>query len=437
MAVKYDALLRQSFDPEAAAVRLERLLENDLIGKHVQGMTEANVFHFVHLISISNFLYHFLCRHPETIHLLSEGLNTDISEPDKISTIAELRLFKYRELLKITWWDLTDAMPYQGILNRLSVLADKVIIKALEIISADRKYPEYRGHSVPFCVIAMGKLGAVELNYSSDVDLIFVCIDEDDIGSDIQSFHSSVIKHIRKFTEVLQQSTEDGFLYRIDLKLRPWGSSGPLVLSVDETEHYYEASTEAWERFAWLRARVVGGDTSLGNDLLKRLQPFIFHRVLSSDDLQRFVKIKNKMAKQRHKAGSWNVKFGEGGIRDVEFFIQILQIVNAHAFPGLKTTNTLSVLHDLVKSGLLDKDDGRNIHDCYLFMRRLENRLQMINEEQTHRLPVDLKLRMKIARSLGFNIKDDNQPLESFENQLNQYREIAKSCFERVLPRKF
>ena len=436
VTVKYEALLRQSPDPEAATVRLERLLEDALIRKHINGMTEATVSHLIHLLSISNFLYHFFCRNPDSIYLLGDGINMDISEPDRVSTIAELRLFKYQELLKITWLDLMGEIPYQVILNRLSVLADKVIYKALELVSRDKKYPGHVSHPTPFCIIAMGKLGAVELNYSSDVDLIFVSADENDITGDIHAFQEFMAGHIRKFTHTMERATEDGFLYRVDLKLRPWGRSGPLVLSVDETEHYYEASTEAWERFAWLRARVVAGNTSLGNDLLERLQPFIFHRTLSSDDLERFIMIKNKMATQRHKAGSWNVKFGEGGIRDIEFFIQILQIVNAHNFPGLKTTNTLSTLHELVKAGLLEKNDGHNIHNCYLFLRRLENRLQMMDEKQTHKLPVGQKPREKIARSLNFNIKNDNQSAEVFENQLNLHREIAKSCFERILPRE-
>ncbi len=436
MTVKYDVLLRQSPDPEAATLRLDRLLADDIISRHVKGMPEKSVSYFIHLISISNFLYHYFCRHPESILLLDERASINLSEPDKISDIAGLRLYKYRELLKITWLDLIGETPYQIILHRLSVLAETVVHKALEIVSMHKKYAGYNGHPVPFCVFAMGKLGANELNYSSDVDLIFVCADEDDIEGDVHAFHLRVASHIKKLTSAMEQTTEDGFLYRVDLKLRPWGRSGPLVLSVDETEHYYEASTEAWERFAWLRARVIGGDKLLGNDLLERLQPFIFHRILSSDDLHKFIQIKNKMAKQRHKAGSWNVKLGEGGIRDIEFFIQILQIVNAHKYSGLKTTNTLSALQELVKSGLLDSNDGHNIHNCYLFLRRLENRLQMIDEKQTHKLPVDPKQRFKIARSLNFSLNDNNQSMDIFENQLNLHREIAKSCFERILPRE-
>ncbi|MEE9551903.1 MAG: bifunctional glutamine synthetase adenylyltransferase/deadenyltransferase, partial [Gammaproteobacteria bacterium] len=285
-----------------------------------------------------------------------------------------------------------------------------------------------------FCIFALGKLGAIELNYSSDVDLIFVCVNEDEINGDIHEYQAGTIDHIRKLSNILEETTEDGFLYRVDLKLRPWGRSGPLVLSVDDTEHYYEASTEAWERFAWLRARKIAGDESLGSELLERLQPFIFHQSLGSDDLERFIQIKNDMAAIRKRAEYWNVKLGEGGIRDIEFFIQILQIVNAYRFQELQTTHTLSVLQALIKVGLIQAEDGQAIHNSYLFLRRLENRLQMIDEKQTHELPDDSELRLKIARSLGYGSNNDEETLERFDEHLNQCRGIASSCFERILP---
>jgi glutamate-ammonia-ligase adenylyltransferase len=218
---------------------------------------------------------------------------------------------------------------YEFILDHLSILADNVILKSMQITSEKLDYPCRSQQQLPFCIFAMGKLGAQELNYSSDVDLIFVSKNDCDKSSDTHAYQNGVVEHIRRFNQMMEDISEDGFLYRVDLKLRPWGRSGPLVLSLDATEHYYEASTEAWERFAWLRARIAGGDVKLGEELLHRLGAFIYLRSLSSDDLHRFVQIKNDLARQRRREGCWNVKLGAGGIRDIEFFIQTLQIVNA------------------------------------------------------------------------------------------------------------
>ena len=142
------------------------------------------------------------------------------------------------------------------------------------------------------------------------------------------------------------------------------------------------------------------------------------------------------MARQRRRDENWNVKLGEGGIRDIEFFIQILQIVNAHTHPVLKSTNTLVVLENLVNLGFISREEGRDINESYLFLRRLENRLQMVDEQQTHQLPDDIRLRRKIARSLASGSNSDEQTLERFNRQLEKHRQIAKSCFKRILPKE-
>lgn len=434
--VNYGSYIKNSPDPDSATIRLENLLKDDFIHRHLDKMSDTNLQIFINLVSYSNFIYRFLCRYPDFVKLAGNSLALDCGKLELISDLDKLRLFKYEELFKITWLDLLGKFSYKVILDRLSILADNLVMKVMEIVSTGKDYPTYRGLPIPFCIFAMGKLGANELNYSSDIDLIFVCKDTDEFEGDYQAYQAGVIDHIRKFNKIMQDATEDGFFYRVDLKLRPWGRSGPLVLSVDETEHYYEASTEAWERFAWLRARILGGDKKLGEDLLQRLQPFIYLRSLSSDDLHRFIRIKNDMSKNREKRGNWNVKLGAGGIRDVEFFIQMLQIVNAHSHAGLKTQNTLALLNKLVKLGFLSTEEGRNINDSYLFLRRLENRLQMLDEQQTHQLPDDPVQRKKIASSLGYGPVYSENTLEIFEQHLARHRQTAGACFERILPKE-
>jgi glutamate-ammonia-ligase adenylyltransferase len=430
--LNYSALLDQAPDPESATLRFERLLQDDTVRRCVEKMSADDLPVFVHLLSISDFIFRFLSRHPDAVALLHDPTAPEINALAGVTDVRTLRLYKYQELLKITWMDLGGRHDYRRVLRDLSQLADNVITRCLQLVSVRDRYPTHGDSLIPFCVFAMGKLGACELNYSSDVDLVFVC--SDDVHEDIHAYQEGVTEQIRKFNQAMEENTEDGFLYRIDLKLRPWGRSGSLVLSVDQTEHYYEASTESWERFAWLRARIVAGEAALGEDLLARLQPFIYLRTLGSDDLQRFLDIKQQMAKQRQRQGSWNVKLGEGGIRDIEFFIQMLQTVNARTRPALKTTNTLDALHELVQGGFVAPEDGRAIQDTYLFLRRLENRLQMIDEQQTHQLPDEYKQRMKIASSMGCGSSREACTMEEFNRTLDQHRKIALSCFERILP---
>ncbi|MCK5432972.1 MAG: hypothetical protein KAJ03_09520, partial [Gammaproteobacteria bacterium] len=400
MISKYKDLLDQSPNPDIAKLRLERLLKEDAVCNFLQENPTDLVRVFIHVIAVSNFLFHYLCREPEAVSLIGSQ-QSELSNVEKVSDVEGLRLLKYRELLRITSLDLDNKVPYEQILLALSELADKVLIKLLGLIEADGEI-KWAGREVPYILFAMGKLGAQELNYSSDVDLIFVCANSEDIEGDVNEYHAAVIQRIRLFIRYLEEIKATGFLYRVDLNLRPWGRSAPLVMPIDDTEHYYEASTEAWERFAWLRARFIAGSEPLGVDMLERLRPYRYRKTLGLDDLERFIGIKEEMAVIRRKEGSWNVKMGEGGIRDIEFFIQVLQIVNARLHPILQQTNTMKLLTCMVEIGLVDVDEAKKIRESYLFLRRLENHLQMVDESQVHDLPDEEVKRLVIARSLGF-----------------------------------
>ncbi len=432
--LKFSALIKHSPDPELAANRLDHL-HNDPDARRYLALIPDNCWPvFIHLLALSNFMFRYFCRNSQALALLNGPGAIDWQQWDTVDNLTSLRAWKYQELLKITWIDLAKQFEYPVVLDRLSILADSIIVRVMEIAGHGRAYPGHEGSCIPFSIFAMGKLGAQELNYSSDVDLIFVARNFHGMHEHGLDYHSGVIDHIRKFNQLMQDVNEDGFLYRVDLKLRPWGRSGPLVLSIDETEHYYEASTEAWERFAWLRGRQVGGDQVLGRELLDRLEPFIYLRSLSADDLKRFLQIKQDMARQRRRNGAWNVKLGEGGIRDIEFFIQMLQIVNAHSHPVLKTTSTIRLLEHLSTLGFIAPEEGREIKNSYLFLRQMENRLQMIDEQQTHQLPDEGTQRLKIASSLGFGDVADDGTVQRFNQALDKHRRIARICFERILP---
>ncbi len=434
MTTAVDDYIKTSADPSAAANRVDGLREDAALRGRFDAMPDEVKRDLIHLISVSRFLYHFICRHPDSLdHLPAPAEPGNEPAADPPQDIQDLRRYKYDELLQITWLDITEACAYESILGRLSRLADRTVQTVLAMAAGPGNRP-FIDHEL--CVFALGKLGAEELNYSSDIDLIFVSSNSEDSRYDIYEQQQIANDSIRRFSRLLEEKGPDGFLYRVDLKLRPWGNSGPLVMPIDETESYYEASSDAWERFAWLRGRPVAGAGALGGDLMGRLQPFIYKRSLSTEDLERFVQIKNEMTRARQRKGRWNVKSGEGGIRDIEFFVQMLQIVNASDYRELQTTNTLRVLAGLENAGFVTGEERRDITNSYLFLRRLENHLQMVDEQQTHELADDESQRLFIARSLRVPGDSDDEIMENFENALFASRSIAQGYFERILPRE-
>lgn len=428
----FDPLIAAAPDPELAALRFERMREDAALRAELDTLAENEniAADFIAIAGYSTFLFNYLCRNPQALRLLGEPCEFDPEDLDGAQDHEALRHYKYQQLLKITWMDVSGAYPYEVVLNRLSRLADVIVAKALRLsFAADRQ-----GDLADFIsVFGLGKLGASELNYSSDVDLILVGSNYDEAGMDAHELQARLVKNIRRFTRSLEEITYTGFLYRVDLKLRPWGKSGPLFLSADETENYYEASTEAWERMAWLRARCVAGAETMGKEFLERMRPFTFRRSLSLSDLERFVSIKEEMAKVRETSGQWHVKLGTGGIRDIEFFIQILQLLNAGKHPVLQKTNTLTVLGELRELDFVSPEEEQEIKKAYLFLRRLENRLQMADEKQVHALPDDEDGRIRVARSLSVPGASDAEILANFDSLLSANRAIAGRYFEKVL----
>ncbi len=431
MVDNLERLLLASPDPEVTALRLERLYEESSTRQAIESLPLPLCRDFLSIIGSSDFLFHSICRRPQLIDLLGKKFSIDIKKLDAVRDFDSLRQFKYQALLKLTWMDVSCQYDYSEVLNGLSVLAEAIVRQSFRLaLTPD----DFETICQWMAVFALGKLGASELNYSSDIDLIFVSANAEDTGAGIEDVQSLLISSIRTVSRAIEEQTSEGFLYRVDLKLRPWGSSGPLCMGLDATEHYYEASSEPWERFAWLRSRVIAGSQEIGAELKRRLQPFIFMRSLSPDDLDRFLQIKQDMSKARKRRGHWNVKVGEGGIRDIEFFAQILQIVNAAEHEVLQKTNTVDILAGLTSSGMLTSIEEKELLHSYLFLRRLENRLQMVDERQTHELPDSQVERLKIARSLRIEGESNDEILDNFENQLFVNQSIANSYFERVLP---
>ena len=427
----YDRFIEVAPDAQAAAARLERLCDLPGVERHIARLNADLQKDLIAVISLSNFLFHFLVRHPDAIGLIGNPPRQHAEELIQLRDIEALRLYKYRELLKIVWMDIACVCEYREILTALSRLAEDVLQQALRLSLPEDSYKTFTRSTA---TIALGKLGANELNFSSDIDLMFVSVNPDLSLNEYQALQKIQFDSIRTLNRALEEKTAEGFLYRVDLKLRPWGNSGPLCMAIDDTENYYAVSSEPWERFAWLRARLIAGSETLWGDLQDRMHPFVFKRSLSTDDLAKFVAIKNDMAKARRRAGNWNVKVGEGGIRDIEFFIQMLQLANAAGNKNLQTTSTLEALAGLRNAGLITNVEEQEILATYLFLRQLENRLQMVDERQTHDLPDSRDKRLLLARSMRMHGDSNEEILNAFEENLIAHRSIAKKYFERILP---
>ena len=424
--MKLDKLIEKTADPDATSNRLQALLDNEQSARIIDGFTDDQTSGLVQILGISRFLSNFLSRHPDAVALI--GSPYQVREINHIADVNELRLFKYRSLLQITWMDVCNTSPYETVLLNLSHLADSIIRVGHRLVSKDSKV--FDSDNV-IAIMALGKLGANELNYSSDVDILFVLQDSDDQKR--HEMHKFYTQHIRRFCRLLTENTEDGFLYRVDLNLRPWGRSAPLTFSLDEYEEYYQSSKEAWERIAWLRGRFVTGSKELGDAMVARLKPFVYHKSLSAEEVDRFFKIKSDMSAQREKQGHWNIKLGAGGIRDIEFFVQMLQIINGGHHPELQVTSTLEVLRKLNHFGFINDEEIIELRESYIFLRRLENRLQMIDEQQTHQLPNDKVKLKQITRMMGYAGESVDEAYDNFNNDLILHQQTAKKYFETLL----
>jgi glutamate-ammonia-ligase adenylyltransferase len=262
------------------------------------------------------------------------------------------------------------------------------------------------GERCPLVVIGMGKLGGRELNAGSDVDLLlFYETDEGFVVKDgapvEQTLHEHFTRVTQRFTSILDDVTEDGLVWRVDLRLRPEGSRGPLVNALAAAERYYETWGRTWERAALVRARPIAGDLAFGSRLLAALSPFVWRRAVDPQIAGEMAALVERARSEALGDVDRDLKIGRGGIREAEFFVQSLQLVWGGRDPSVRSANTLDALRRLRARGLVTDREGREMADCYLTLRRLEHRVQFATGLQTHAMPEN-DLAGRIARSLGF-----------------------------------
>jgi glutamate-ammonia-ligase adenylyltransferase len=344
-----------------------------------------------------------------------------------------LRRLRAREIVRIILRDLRRARVAE-VTAELSALACACLDAAIRF--HDRRLR--RRHGAPtglaarepgagFCALAMGKLGASELNFSSDVDLLYV------YGPDGTTEGAKPITHFAYYaklaelvTESLAKPTDDGFVFRVDLNLRPDGRSGPIVNSVRAAELYYQSFGRAWERNALLKARPAAGDLDVGDELLKLLEPFVWRGSLDLEVLSEVQAMKARIDARAGAEGKDDLKLGKGGIREAEFFVSALQLLHGGKSRELRERAVIPALDRLLFAGIVPPRDRDGLADAYLYLRRAEHRVQMVDGRQTHRMPPPGERRL-LARALGH--ADEAR----FEATLAQHRDRVAQLFSGLL----
>lgn len=425
--------LQAAATPDQSLLNLERLMlsvDDSLDLLQFLADNPRGVEILVKLFVNSQFLTEILLRHPNWLRQLTQHKRiAEFKSREQFRAEAEsevsrasdarqqldiLRRFQQGELLRIGACDNFGLMDLKSITLQLSLLADAIVQTALALLAAGTEV-----NLDGFVVLAMGKLGGEELNYSSDIDLVFVSRDE---GTQFWELGQKLIRGV-------MDSTSEGFLYRVDMRLRPWGRSGPLVTSLDAYVEYLVRHGGLWEKQALLKARPIAGNLQVGREFLQRVEPLIFD--VPVDDVRENVRamkarIEADLKKQGRTYGE--VKAGQGSIRDVEFVTQYLQIRHGRSQRRVRSSNTLDGLVRLADFELILPTEFRQLSTAYVFLRKIEHSLQLLHYKQVHSLPSDERELAYLARRLDF--PDAAAFLQSYERHCSEVRSVYERYIE-------
>ncbi|HEV7221892.1 MAG TPA: bifunctional [glutamate--ammonia ligase]-adenylyl-L-tyrosine phosphorylase/[glutamate--ammonia-ligase] adenylyltransferase, partial [Pirellulales bacterium] len=450
--------LPRTSDPDMALNNLERFVAAARSPLALGSLFERDRESLPILLQIFSTSQHFsdlLIRDPHGYDLLrmTEGqpvpremlvaeLAAEIDALDDAGAVmAALRRFKRRETLRISYGDLIRNQRLDTVTSQISYLADAIVEGALRF--ARRQLEQKRGRPLApggrgarFVVLAMGKLGGVELNYSSDIDLVFLY--EADGKTDGPRPVANVEFYDRLAREVvklLSETTEMGHAYRVDLRLRPEGERGPTVHSLEAAISYYDVMGRTWERQAYVKARAIAGDLDLGAAFLEHLEPWIYRRYLALADITGIKALKRRIEHRTISEGdkARNVKTGHGGIRDIEFAIQFLQLLNGGDLPGVRTGNTLAAISQLESVGCLTHQERLLLEENYSFLRKIEHRLQIMFDLQTHLLPEQPDEMRKLAIRMGYADAPQRPALAAFEADYQNKTAVNRKILDHLL----
>ena len=380
-------------------------------------------------------------------HEVEGGLKPKLEAGDYAGALSGLRRFKQREMLRIAARDLARVGEVVEITREISDVADVCLNAVWQVCRrqfAGRTGEPWhqdaagRWQRTEFCVLGMGKLGGQELNYSSDVDVLFLYADEGEVFKEppgntkqraTMANHRFFNKLAETFIAEVSRVTPDGMLFRIDLRLRPEGDTGPLCRALGSYENYYAQWGQTWERMMLIKARGVAGDAGLAAEFLELIQTFRYPPSINTDVLREVAAIKDRIEKEIVGADEMerNVKLGRGGIREIEFIAQSLQLLHAGRLPFLQTAQTLPCLAKLAQYKLLADEEARQLDVAYRFLRDVEHRLQMEENQQTHTIPADRPAQLRLARLMDF------KSLAAFESALQKHTGNVRRVYDRLL----
>lgn len=414
----------------------------------------------LHALSLSPFIHQTLMRHPSFIHQLSDRYLTSIpskrslaislgralsSKKTKEDFSAYIRTFRLYHTLRIALRELGGLGSVRDTMKEMSNLADAVVAACLryawQVLSASYGHPGVsrqgrRRVRSYFSVIDLGKLGGEELNFSSDIDIVYVFDSEKgETRGGTSGTPLPNAEFYRRLSELLtrliSEKTPYGFGFRVDLGLRPDGQYGDIASSLRTMEIYYESWGKLWERAVWIKARHGAGHPPLSQSLLSILHSFVYRKYLDFTAIEEIRETKQKMDQENRlrRKGQDDIKLGRGGIREIEFFIQAMQLIYGGKVPKLQCRNTLDALKRLGNAHLISPNEVETLTKAYLFLRRLEHRIQLVHQRQTQCLPAQEEEQYRIACSLGFTGEGMN-PLSGLKSSLEEYREKAHSIYE-------
>lgn len=414
----------------------------------------------VHLFAGSEYLSRWLLARPEEIDWIAEDgcllrrrpaeeMNAHLEELlGCMAPAAALRRFKHRELVRIAARELSGAEGLERTLEEWSCVASAAIDAAVNV--AEREAVEK--HGVPLyttfegseqkvariAVLALGKLGGSELNISSDVDIMFVHSSDNgetsgkEEGAGKVALHEFFVKVAREATRLLNEHTEDGTVFRVDLELRPEGGKGEITNSIGAMEIYYESWGQLWERQALIKARHSGGDESVSKEVLERLRPFVYRKYLDQRAIDEIAAMKLKVdqslnARKGVGGAARDIKLGTGGIREIEFITQALQLLYGARYEEMRARSTLVALDACEALGFLSLPHYHDLKEAYIFLRKLENRLQYHQLTQTHTIPQDEERLAVLGKLMGL---DGDSPGEKLLEEVARRRKRVRAIFD-------
>lgn len=334
-----------------------------------------------------------------------------ITPTDEAGLMRQLRAFRRQEMVWIAWRDFTNKSTLEQSLAHLSLLAEALIMEAYQWLY-NQCCKEWgtptnsAGEAQPMLVLGMGKLGGGELNFSSDIDLIFTYPENGDtVGGRRSMANAQFFTRLgQRLIKALDQPTYDGFCYRVDMRLRPFGDSGPLVMSYAALEDYYQEQGRDWERYAMIKARVMGRESfTQYQELRQMLRPFVFRRYIDFSAIQALRRMKSMISSEVRRRGlSNNIKLGAGGIREIEFIAQSFQLIRGGREPSLRGRGLLETLAAMKQLALLPEKQIEHLELGYCFLRKLENLLQAIDDKQTQTLPDKPLDQIRLAFAMGY-----------------------------------